>query len=115
MVLKVAKTGQMLIGDAVFAAQQDVDVPLPTGGPWVAGRYTVAGLAVTAEITTIIIDTAANTETYSCTIRGVTFTFTSDGSATLLEIRDQFPYFRCAHRGDGTRCLRTCDRCVRIK
>lgn len=88
MALKIALNGQMLIGDAEFSAQQDVDVPLPTGGPWKPGRYTVAGLPVTAEITTVQAASASNNENYFVTIRGVTFSFLSDGTATVGEIRD---------------------------
>jgi hypothetical protein len=88
MALKVALTGKLLVGDAVFTAQQDVAVDLLQGGGWKPGEYTVAGLPVVAEITTFKIDVAALNEDYSVTIRGQTFTVDSGGAPTVTTIRD---------------------------
>jgi hypothetical protein len=88
MALKIARTGQLLIGDAEFSAQQEVDVSLPTGGPWVPGQYTVAGLPIVAAIDTVQILNATLNEDYTVIIRGRAFTINSGGAPTVTTIRD---------------------------
>lgn len=88
MALRVALTGQLLVGTVQFSAAQDVEVPLPTGGPWKPSRYAVAGLPVTKALDTVQIVGAAAAEDYSVTIRGKTFTYTAGGAPTVTTIRD---------------------------
>ncbi len=91
MSFKYALGGKLFRGrvDLANAAEATEDIaPRGGGGPLGPNDYSVAGLPLAQAVDTVTIDTAADLETYTVTIRRQTFTITSDGTATVTEIRD---------------------------
>jgi len=87
MGLRLAKTGQLLIGDSIWAAETEKTVVLAQGGPWPKGRYTLAGIPVVKQLDTILIDGVVDNEDYTIVIGGQTFTIDSGAGASAGSIR----------------------------
>lgn len=87
MGLRIARTGQLLIGDVEFNNESEKVVVFDQGGAWRKGRYVLAGIPVVRQLDTIQIDGVVDSEDYTITIGGQAFTINSGIGATAGSIR----------------------------
>lgn len=85
---KVALTGKMLRGRIDFSASAFQQVSLAPIGRLAPGDYSIVGLPLVRARDRVTIAVARNLSDYTVSIRGRRFTVTSDGTATVTEIRD---------------------------